>query len=44
MTDPRVRVGVIGTGSLGYHHTRIWSALEGAQLVEIGRASCRERV
>ncbi|HET7791723.1 MAG TPA: Gfo/Idh/MocA family oxidoreductase [Gemmatimonadales bacterium] len=35
MTDPRVRVGVIGTGSLGYHHTRIWSALEGAQLVGV---------
>jgi predicted dehydrogenase len=29
----RIRVGVVGVGSLGQHHARIYSQLEGAQLV-----------
>jgi predicted dehydrogenase len=29
----RVRVGVFGTGALGFHHTRILAALPGAELV-----------
>ena len=33
MTAAPVRVGVIGTGALGYHHVRLWRAMPGAQLV-----------
>ena len=46
------RVGVIGVGHLGQHHARVYTELLDARLVgvadrdqlEIGRASCRERV
>jgi len=31
--SPPVRVGVVGAGSLGYHHVRILRDVEGAQLV-----------
>ena len=31
----RVRVGVIGTGALGYHHARLLKKIEGAELVGI---------
>ncbi len=33
MTDDRVRVGVVGVGSIGRHHTRILAAEPGAELV-----------
>ena len=33
MTARPVRVGVIGTGALGYHHVRLWRSLPGATLV-----------
>ena len=35
MTAPRVRVGVIGTGALGYHHARLLRHIAGAELVGI---------
>ena len=35
MTAPRVRVGVIGTGALGYHHARLLRHIDGAELVGI---------
>lgn len=31
----RVRIGVIGVGSLGFHHARILASMEGAELVGI---------
>lgn len=34
-----IRIGVIGVGSLGYHHARILRAVDGAQLVGIYDAS-----
>ena len=34
-----VRVGVIGTGSLGFHHARILKSLPGAELVGIHDAN-----
>ena len=33
------RIGVVGTGSLGFHHARILKTLPGAQLVGIHDAS-----
>ena len=33
MTPAPVRVGVIGTGALGYHHVRLWRTIPGATLV-----------
>jgi len=44
VAEPRVRVGVIGVGALGQHHARVYSELEGAELVGVydhdrGRAS-----
>jgi predicted dehydrogenase len=35
VTDGRVRVGVIGTGALGFHHARLLRNIEGAELVGI---------
>ena len=35
MTDRPVRVGVIGTGALGYHHARLYRTLPHAELVGI---------
>ena len=35
MTAPRVRIGVIGTGALGYHHARLLRHIEGAELAGI---------
>ncbi len=35
MTDRTVRVGVIGTGALGFHHARLYRTLPGAELVGI---------
>ena len=35
MTAPRVRIGVIGTGALGYHHARLLRTVDGAELVGI---------
>ena len=35
MTPPRVRIGVIGTGALGYHHARLLRHIDGAELVGI---------
>ena len=35
MTATRIRCGVVGTGSLGQHHARIYSTLEGAELAGI---------
>ena len=35
MTGRPVRVGVIGTGALGYHHARLYRALPDAELVGI---------
>ena len=35
MTRQPVRVGVVGTGALGYHHARLLRAVEGAALVGI---------
>jgi predicted dehydrogenase len=35
MSGPRVRVGVIGTGALGYHHARLYRALPEVELVGI---------
>ena len=35
MTPGRVRVGVVGTGALGYHHARLFRAVDGAELVGI---------
>ncbi len=35
MTAPPVRVGVVGTGALGYHHARLMRRLTGAELVGI---------
>jgi predicted dehydrogenase len=32
---PRVRVGVIGTGALGFHHARLLKKIDGAELVGI---------
>ena len=35
MTAPPVRVGVVGTGALGFHHARLMRQVTGAQLVGI---------
>jgi predicted dehydrogenase len=35
VTTPPVRVGVVGTGALGYHHARLMKGLVGAELVGI---------
>ncbi len=35
MTTRRVRVGVIGTGALGFHHARLYRTLPEAQLVGV---------
>ncbi|MGH7608110.1 MAG: Gfo/Idh/MocA family oxidoreductase [Gemmatimonadales bacterium] len=35
MTPRRVRIGVIGTGALGYHHARLLKTIDGAELVGI---------
>ena len=35
MTDTPVRVGVVGVGSLGVNHARIYASLEGAELAGI---------
>ncbi|PYP29373.1 MAG: hypothetical protein DMD49_13165, partial [Gemmatimonadetes bacterium] len=35
MTGGPVRVGVVGTGALGYHHVRLLRRLPGAELVGI---------
>ncbi len=32
---PSVRMGVIGVGHLGYHHARLYAAIEGAELVGV---------
>jgi len=35
MTERKVRCGVIGVGSLGQHHARVYSALPGVELVGV---------
>jgi len=35
MTNRKIKVGVVGTGALGQHHTRIYGELEHAQLVGV---------
>lgn len=35
MSDRKIRVGVIGVGSLGQHHARIYAGLPGAELVGV---------
>lgn len=35
MADRKIKVGVIGTGALGQHHTRIYGELEGAELAGV---------
>jgi predicted dehydrogenase len=35
MSAPKIRCGVIGVGSLGQHHARIYSSLPGAELVGV---------
>ena len=44
--DGALRIGVVGVGVMGSNHARVLSELPGVKLVgvEIGRASCRERV
>ena len=37
-----VRVGVIGVGYLGQHHARIFSGLEGVELVGVADAECKK--
>ena len=38
-----VRIGVIGAGALGFHHTRILRDVPGAQLVGFHEANARAR-
>lgn len=35
MSTPPIKTGVIGVGHLGYHHARLYTAIEGAELVGI---------
>ena len=35
MTQPRLRVGVVGTGALGFHHARLLRRMEGAEFAGI---------
>lgn len=45
MKDTPLRVGVIGLGAMGQHHVRVWSQMEGADLVAVcdpDRARVRE--
>jgi predicted dehydrogenase len=35
VTLRRIRVGVVGTGALGFHHARLLKTIEGAELVGI---------
>lgn len=35
MTEKKIRVGAIGVGEFGRNHVRVWSGLEGAELVGI---------
>ena len=35
MSERRVRIGVIGTGALGYHHARLLRGVAGAEFVGI---------
>jgi UDP-N-acetylglucosamine 3-dehydrogenase len=35
MSDQPLRAGVIGLGSMGQHHARVWSSLAGAELVAV---------
>lgn len=35
MSDPRLRIGVIGVGHLGRHHARLLAAMPGAHLVAV---------
>lgn len=35
MTRGRIRVGVVGTGALGFHHARLLKAMDGAELAGI---------
>jgi len=35
VAEARVRVGVVGVGALGQHHARVYSELEGAELVGV---------
>src|SRR5438034_2011771 len=40
----RIRMAVVGVGHLGKEHARVLSSFPDVELIEIGRASCRERV
>ena len=40
----KVKFAIIGSGSIANTHAQAISAIDNATLVEIGRASCRERV
>jgi predicted dehydrogenase len=42
MTQPRLRVGVVGLGQWGRHHARVFSSLPGAQLVGVVDLDARE--
>jgi len=35
MSDRKVKVGVVGVGSLGQHHARVYAELDEAELVGI---------
>ena len=39
MSSPRIKCGVVGVGSLGQHHARIYAALPGAELAGIFETS-----
>ena len=39
MASPKIRCGVVGVGSLGQHHARIYAALPGAELAGIHEAN-----
>src|SRR5882672_11081747 len=39
MAKPKIKCGVVGVGSLGQHHARIYAALPGAELAGIFETS-----
>ena len=38
-----IRVGVVGVGVMGYHHARVYSALEGCDLVGVTISMSNDR-
>ncbi len=44
MTEKPIRVAVVGVGDFGRNHVRVWSEMEGVQLVGDGAHSPREHV